>query len=434
VAELILQIVDLNHEARGVAKLDGKAVFVDGGLPGDTVRAQIYKRNAHFDQAQILQIVTPSPARTQPPCAHFGLCAGCSLQHMSADAQILAKQNWLLENLSRIARIEPEQVIPPLRSAEFGYRRKARLSARFVEKKNRLLIGFRETNGRYVADVERCAVLVPQIDERLPELNALLSQLDCKRDIPQLEVAAADNAVAVVIRHMKPMNEPDQELLIAYAKQSGVQIYLQPAGVDSVAPLWPQDPELFFELGTGRVRLDFRPLDFIQVNAALNQQLVVHALDAMALQPNDNALDLFCGLGNFSLPMAQRCAQVTAVEGERSLIDRARQNAARNNLQNVDFHVADLFASQQGADWLAKKFDAVLLDPPRAGAEQFVNDWPFSLPPKKVVYVSCQPSTLARDVAVLSAKHGYKLRRAGVLDMFPHTSHVESMAVLEKDS
>jgi 23S rRNA (uracil1939-C5)-methyltransferase len=425
-------ITDLSHDGRGVAHVNGKAVFVTGALAGERVRLRFTGKRRHYDEAVLEQVLTASPERVTPRCQHFGICGGCALQHLDSAAQIMAKQRVLLENLERIGKVQPGRVLAPLTDSPWGYRRKARLSVKFVEKKGRVLVGFRESNGRYVADIGRCDVLHPAVGERIEAIAALIQSLDAKRDIPQIEVAAGDDLVALVFRHLQPLSTPDRDALVNFGKTHGLGIYLQPGGIDSVAPLWPEHAHLSFHLPTYDVELDFQPLDFIQVNAGMNRRMIDHALALLDPQPADRVLDLFCGLGNFTLPLARRAARVTGVEGEAGLVRRAGENARRNHIDNADFFSADLAADQRATPWAKAECDLLLLDPPRSGAAAVLEYLP-NRGVRRVVYVACHPGSLARDAAILVQQHGFTLASAGVMDMFPHTAHVESIALFERD-
>ncbi|MBS0583511.1 MAG: 23S rRNA (uracil(1939)-C(5))-methyltransferase RlmD [Proteobacteria bacterium] len=424
-------ITDISHDGRGVAHIAGKAVFVAGALAGERVRLRDLRRHRHYDEAAVEEVLRASPDRIEPRCKHFGVCGGCVLQHLDPAAQIAAKQRVLLENFERIGKVQPSAILPALSDSPWGYRRKARLSAKFVEKKGRMLVGFRETNGRYVADIERCEVLHPAVGERIAALTAMLESLDGKREIAQIEIAAGDNLIALVFRHLKPLSEADTRALIAFGQANDLAIFLQPGGIDSVAPLWPAGAQLNFELPAYDVTLDFRPLDFIQVNGGMNRRMIDHALALLAPRPDDRVLDLFCGLGNFTLPLARRSAQVTGVEGEAGLVQRARDNAAKNGIANATFHSADLTADQRATAWARADYELMLLDPPRSGADALLDYLPRKTT-RRVVYVSCHPASLARDAGILVDRHGFGLKSAGVMDMFPHTAHVESIALFER--
>jgi 23S rRNA (uracil1939-C5)-methyltransferase len=428
---LEIDITDLTHDGRGVAHVDGKALFVCGALAGDRARVRYSGKHRHYDEAVVEEILRAAPERVTPRCLHFGVCGGCALQHLDSVAQIAAKQRALLENFERIGKVTPQYVLPPLTDSPWGYRRKARLSVKYVEKKGRVLVGFRESNGRYVADIASCDVLDPAVGTRIAAIAALIEALDAKRDIPQIEVAAGDDLVALVFRHLHPLSEHDRDALIEFAKSTGLAVFLQPGGIDSVAPLWPDNAALTFRLPAYDVEFDFRPLDFVQVNAGMNRRMVDHALGLLDPQPQDRVLDLFCGLGNFTLPLARRAACVTGVEGEAGLVRRAAENARSNAIDNADFHAADLAADQRGAPWAKADYELLFLDPPRSGAEAVLEYLPRR-GVRRIVYVSCHPASLARDAGVLVHRHGFVMKSAGVMDMFPHTAHVESIALFER--
>ncbi|HZP64756.1 MAG TPA: 23S rRNA (uracil(1939)-C(5))-methyltransferase RlmD [Rudaea sp.] len=425
-------ITDLTHDGRGVAHVAGKAIFVAGALAGERVRLRVSGKHRHYDEAVTEEVLEAAAERVTPRCAHFGTCGGCALQHLDPAAQIAAKERVLVENLERIGKVTPERMLAPLVDTPWGYRRKARLSVKFVEKKGRVLVGFREGNGRYVADIARCEVLHPAVGERIGAIAALLETLDAKRDIPQIEVAAGDDLVALVFRHLHPLSARDSEALVAFGREHGLAIYLQPGGIDSVAPLWPADARLSFRVPDFGVELEFQPLDFVQVNAGMNRRMIDHALGLLDPRPTDRVLDLFCGLGNFTLPLARRAAEVTGVEGEAGLVRRAAENARRNGIANARFFAADLAADQRDAPWAKEEYDLMLLDPPRSGAATVLEYLPRR-GVRRVVYVSCHPASLARDAGTLVARHGFVLRSAGAMDMFPHTAHVESIALFERD-
>ncbi len=425
-------ITDLSHDGRGVARVEGKATFVTRALPGERVRARVTRRRRSFDEAQTQDVLEASPERVEPRCQHFDSCGGCALQHMDPAAQIRAKERVLLESLQRIGAVAPESVLPALTAEPWGYRRKARLSVRWVAKKGRVLVGFREEDSRFVADIRRCEVLVPQVGERIEAISDLLQTLDARQSIAQIEVAAGDTQTALVFRNMEALGEPDLERLRDFARTSGLAVMLQPGGIDSVAALEPAKVDLHYLLPAHGLRLDFLPLDFVQVNSAINAAMIDHALGLLSLDKDDRVLDLFSGLGNFTLPMARRAARVTGVEGEHGLVARAVENARRNGLvDRVDMHVANLAEDQQQAPWARSDYDKVLLDPPRSGAEAVLEYLP-GRSVRRVVYVSCHPASLARDSGTLVRKHGFTLTQAGVMDMFPHTGHVESIALFER--
>ncbi len=436
------EILDLGHDGRGVARRragdpgPGKAVFIAGALPGETVMARQTARSRHFDEAETVEVLQPSPDRVAPRCAHFGVCSGCVLQHLEESKQILAKQRVLLENFERIGHVAPQAVLPPLTGEAWGYRRKGRFSVRRVEKKQRTLVGFRERDPRFVADLSECHTVVPEVARLIPELSLLVDGLQARRDIPQIEFIAGDpqpafDGVALVFRHLQPLGEADSAALHAFGERHRVAIFLQPGGIDSVHALWPEAPALSFRLEPWDIGFGFRPLDFIQVNASLNAKMIARALELLELRPEQRVLDLFCGLGNFTLPLARVVSEVVGVEGEAGLVARARENAARNGLGNVQFHAADLTGDQRGAAWMRQGFDRLLLDPPRSGAIDVLRQLPLERF-GRIVYVSCHPASLARDAGHLVNERGWTLRSAGVMDMFPQTAHVESIAMFEK--
>jgi 23S rRNA (uracil1939-C5)-methyltransferase len=429
--EFELDIQDLSHDGRGVGRQDGKAVFVSGALPGETVRVRQTGRNRHFDEAETLEVLVASPDRIEPRCPHFGTCAGCVLQHLAPERQIEAKQRVLLENLARIGHVEPATILPPLVDAAWGYRRKGRLSVRFVEKKGRTVVGFRESNPRFVAELRECHTILPSLSAQLPALAALVDSLDGKRTLPQIEFIAGDGPMALVFRHLEPLSASDVERLRGFAVDTGIAVLLQPGGVESVHALHPAAPDFHFSLPDYGLELAFRPLDFIQVNAGLNQRMIARTLELLDPQPGERVLDLFCGLGNFTLPLARRAAHVVGVEGDAGLIARARANAAANGLANVEFHAADLSKDLASEPWMRAGFEKLLLDPPRAGAAEVIAQLPLK-GISRIVYVSCHPGSLARDAGFLVRERGYKLVAAGAMDMFPQTAHVESIAVFER--
>ena len=427
-----IQILDLSHDGRGVARReDGKAVFVAGALPGETVLAEPTARSRRFDEARTLEVLAASPERVPPRCPHFGTCGGCVLQHLAQDRQIVAKQQVLLENLERIGKVAPGRVLEPLTADSWGYRRKGRFSVRRVNKKDKTLVGFREQDPRFVADLGQCHTVIPQIGMKIQALAALVDGLQAREQIPQIEFIAGDDAIALTVRHLAPLEEADRAALAAFGREYGFAIFLQPKGPDSVHPLDGQAPALSFRLPQWDVELAFEPLDFIQVNAGLNQKMIARALELLDAQAGERVLDLFCGLGNFTLPLARTVAEVVGVEGDAGLVARARANAQRNGLDNAQFFAADLTQDQRGTPWMRAGFDKLLLDPPRSGADEVLKQLPLQ-GIDRIVYVSCHPGSLARDAGYLVHERGYRLVAAGVMDMFPHTAHVESIALFER--
>ena len=404
-----IQILDLSHDGRGVARReDGKAVFVAGALPGETVLAEPTARSRRFDEARTLEVLTASPERVPPRCPHFGTCGGCVLQHLAEDRQIVAKERVLLENLERIGKVVPGRVLEPLTADSWGYRRKGRFSVRRVNRKDKTLVGFREQDPRFVADLGQCHTVIPQIGMKIQALAALVDGLQAREQIPQIEFIAGDDAIALTVRHLAPLDEADRAALAACGREHGFSIFLQPKGPDSVHPLGGQAPALSFRLPQWEVELAFEPLDFIQVNAGLNQKMIARALELLDAQAGERVLDLFCGLGNFTLPLARTVAEVVGVEGDAGLVARARANAQRNGLDNAQFFAADLTQDQRGTPWMRAGFDKLLLDPPRSGADEVLKQLPLQ-GIDRIVYVSCHPGSLARDAGFLVHERGYRL-------------------------
>lgn len=423
-------IVALAHDGRGIARIDGKAVFVAGALPGERVTLRVVKRRRQMDEAFLGEILVPSPQRVEPKCAHFGVCGGCALQHLAPEAQIAVKQTQLLEDLARIGRVAPERILPPLLGPVWGYRRRARLGVKYVHKKGRTLAGFREREKPYLADIQNCEVLVGE-QRRLPqELAALVDTLSMREQVPQVEVAVGDNATALVFRVMAAPPSDDLAKLEAFGRRLDVRIYLQTGGPASIRALDEGAAPLRYSVGTAGVSLEFGPADFVQVNREINDAMVAAALDELAPEPDDEVLDLFCGLGNFTLPLAKHARRVVGVEGDAGLTARGAANAASNGIDNTRFVTENLFDPARFGDWSAQHYARVLLDPPRAGAREIVERM-AAWRARRVVYISCHPGSLARDAGILVETQGYKLLAAGVMDMFPHTTHVESIAVFE---
>ncbi len=428
-------VTDLSHDGRGVARIDDKVVFVHGALPGEEVRFRITARRRQYDQGELLEVLRPSPERVAPRCPHFGVCGGCSLQHMAPEAQIRRKQAQLANDLSSIGRLSPQQWLPPLTGPVWGYRRKARLGVKHVPGKGKVLVGFRERNGRYIADLTTCPVLHPQVGECLEDLSRLIDGLSVRNRIPQIEVALGDDDAALVFRHLEPLDDADRHRLRAFGEIYGFMIFLQPGGLDTVKRLWPEEgePRLGYRHPAFDLTLRFAPHDFTQVNSDINRAMVARAVELLQLSGEERVLDLFCGLGNFTLPIARRAARVTGVEGEAGLIERARENARENGIDNAEFHVADLSdPAVLEAPWARECYHRLLLDPARAGADLIAGHI-GRFQAERIVYVSCNPATLARDAGLIQAQ-GYRLESAGVMDMFPHTTHVESIAVFQRNS
>lgn len=426
------QVSALTHEGRGISHYQGKPVFIENALPTEVVDFEIVKRHSRYAEGKVTRIHTESEMRVNPACEHFTVCGGCSLQHMSSVAQIELKQKTLLEQLAHFGNLSPKTVLSPLTAPIWGYRRKARLGVRFVEKKQRLLIGFREKQGRYLAELTRCAVLDPRVGELITPLRELISGLSVMKEIAQIEVSMGDTAVALVFRNLKPLTDNDVALLKAFGEKHHIQIYMQPGGIESVALLTEENKEaLSYQITAANVSLHFDPLDFTQVNAGINQQMVPLAMDLLNIQANDIILDLFCGLGNFSIPMARHALKVVGVEGDLRMVEKAKENAKQNRVENIEFFDANLFDETLDPSWGNHSYTKLLLDPPRSGALAIVSQIKRWLP-EKIVYVSCNPATFARDAGILVNENKYTLSKVGILDMFPHTAHCESIALFER--
>lgn len=424
------KIESLTDRAAGSATVADKTYLIDGALPGETVEFAHKAKGRRGRRGQLLRVITPSPDRIQPRCEYFGTCGGCALQHLAMPAQLQHKQKILLENLGRIANLTPRNLLPPLTANEWNYRRRARPGIRDVAKKGGILVGFRERNSSYITSLQHCAILDARLSALLPGLHALVSSLSCRAAAPQVEMAAGDDAVALVLRHLQALTEADIAAITAFAVQNQVRFYTQAGGLDSVRPLSPEaPPPLSYALADEGITLQFSPTDFVQINAAVNAKMVARAMQLLAPATGEKVLDLFCGLGNFTLPIARRGAEVLGVEGEAGLVARARENATLNGIANARFCRADLhdlpadLTEMLPADFC--RADKMLLDPPRSGAVEVVKRLAGEFRPRVLVYVSCNPATFARDAGVLANVHGYELTDAGVVDMFPHTGQVE---------
>jgi 23S rRNA (uracil1939-C5)-methyltransferase len=429
----IVKIVNLSHDGRGICNIDGKVVFIDNALPGETVVFNYSKKHGKYAEGVATEIIEPAPTRVTPKCAHFGVCGGCSLQHMDASAQIELKQQTLLQQLEHFGQVKPGTVLPAITGPIWQYRHKARIGVKFVSKKNAVLVGFREKNSRYVADLKSCQVLAEPVGEMITPLQQLIESLEAKVHIPQIEVAITEDCTALIFRHLVALSMPDQTKIIDFAKRHQIYLYLQPAGINSIHLIWPEvaDHQSYYSLPDYQLKLFFQPNNFSQVNPAINGKMIRQALALLDLTANDRVLDLYCGFGNFTLPIARAAHSVIGVEGEDAMVARARANAHYNNIANAAFYANDLTKPEMFGPWAAQTFDKILLDPPRTGALAIL---PMlgKLAANKIVYVSCNPATLARDAGILVKDYGYRLTTAGVLDMFPHTSHVESIALFEK--
>ena len=423
----------VTHDGRGITATDGKKVFVAGARLGEEVRFMRRKRRRNFDEAELLEVLKPSPDRVAARCEAFGRCGGCSLQHVSIEEQREIKFATLRDNLQRIASVEPREWLQPLTGPEWHYRRRARLGVKDVPGKGRVLVGFRERHAPYITDMRRCEVIAKPVDDLIVPLSELIEQLSIRARLPQIEVAVAENGVALVFRVLDPPSDDDMALLCQFGAEHELRIWLQPAGLDSLQLAWPLDDPgpLTYALPEFDIEMAFEPIDFVQVNGDINRRMVRAAIDYLAPGADDRVLDLYCGIGNFSLPLGRKSGEVVGIEGEPMLVERAAGNALRNKLENVSFRCADLSAIDGSQNWIKERWDRVLLDPARSGAAEVVKHM-RSIDPERIVYVSCHPGTLARDAGILVNEHNYTLEAAGIIDMFPHTAHAESIAVFSK--
>lgn len=428
-------IESLDHEARGITRLDGKTIFVEGALPGERVEFSTFRKKPTFEIARVNRIIKASAARVEPHCPHFGVCGGCSMQHLDPLAQVAAKQRVLESNLWHLGRVVPEQLYSPIYGETWGYRFRARLSARVVPKKGGMLIGFHERKSSYVADMQICPNLAPHVSALLMPLRKLVSSLSISHQMPQIEVAVGESVTALVLRNLEPINTADEAILKAFADKHNVVFYLQPKGPATAYRFYPlEGPRLSYLLPEYNVEHYFSPTEFTQVNHAINRVLVRRAMALLDPKPGERIADMFCGLGNFTLPIARLGATVVGVEGSAELVRRAGENATENGLRDqVEYGVANLFEATPESLQALGHFDKMLIDPPREGALELVRALGDDAP-ARIVYVSCNPATLARDAAVLVKIKGYILKGAGVVNMFPNTSHVESIALFERTS
>ncbi len=434
---IVLDIEKLSHEGRGIAHLEGKVVFVDEALPAEQVSAVYTQKRESFDQAKTIDVLHASEERVIPQCQYASICGGCSLQHFNSESQLLFKASVLDELLGQSLNGDDYTKMPPMTGPHFGYRRKARLAVRYVHKKEQVLIGFREKNSSFITNMDSCEVLDPQVSHLLPALRKLVASLSAYKHIPQIEVAVGDehtggNSVALVFRHLLPLGTDDLEKMTAFASDHKLDCYLQSGGPDTVAKYYPKTDtgRLFYDLPEFQLNLAFHPMDFTQVNAHINRKMISKAIELLEINSEDKILDLFCGLGNFSLPMATKAKFVLGVEGSAAMVDRGKENALRMELENLEFSSADLTENLETKHWASYGFTKVLIDPPRSGAIEILPAVAL-LQPVKIVYISCNPITLARDAACLKDL-GYHLDSAGVMDMFPQTTHVESIALFNK--
>lgn len=432
----VLNIESLDLEARGIAHRDGKAIFVEGALPGERVTAETVRRKPSYEIARVQDVLRPSPLRVTPRCPHFGVCGGCAMQHLEPSAQVAIKQRALEDTFWHVGRLRPARMLAPLHGPTWGYRYRARLSVRVVPKKGGVLVGFHERKSSYVADMRECHVLPSHVSNLLMPLRAMIAQLSAPTRLPQIEVSLGEGVTVLVLRHLEPLVDADIAVLRQFAERYDVQWWLQPKGPDTVHPLDPAHADtLAYTMPEFGLRMPYRPTDFTQVNHAINRAMVSRALNLLGTQPGDRVADLFCGLGNFTLPLATRAREVVGVEGSKALTDRALDAARRHGLsERTRFATLNLF--EVDVAWLRGlgHFDRMLIDPPREGAQAVARALAVLGPderPRRIVYVSCNPATLARDAAIMVHEGGYALKSAGVINMFPHTGHVESIAVFE---
>lgn len=427
------RIADVMHDGRGVVEGPGKKVFVTGALTGETVRFKRRKSRRNFDDAELIEVLTPSPDRIAARCAVFGRCGGCALQHVSLERQLQVKSRILADSLERIGQVTPARWLEPVKGPEWHYRRRARLAVKYVPGKGRVLVGFRERHAPFVTDMHRCEVIAEPVATLIDPLSELIGGLTIRARLPQIEVAIADNAVALVFRVLDAPNAADRASMRAFAEAHGVRVYLQSGGLDSIEELdiEPDGEPLLYTLPEFNLSLAFEPVQFVQINAGVNRRMLLQVIELLDVRGGDRVLDLFCGLGNFSLPLATRARHVVGIDGDASLIETAEQNARRNGIDNAEFLAVDLDCIDGHEAWLADHWDSAILDPARSGAARVVAHM-RTLDPARLMYVSCHPGTLARDAGNLVRDQGYRLEAAGILDMFPHTRHVEAMALLIK--
>lgn len=425
-------IESLAHDGRGVAHVDGKVIFIDEALPGEEVEFVYTESRRDFAEGKVVNMLTRAPERVKAECSYYGVCGGCSFQHVESSAQISIKQGLLAEQFKRIGKVDIPELWEPLVGPHWGYRRKARMGVKYVAKKNRALVGFRERRHQYLAEIDSCLVMHPTVGTRLTALSELIAGLSIREKIPQIEVAIGDEQCVLAIRVLEPPTQADIERLRAFGRLHGISLCLQAKGPDTIVPL-DGEPEIIpsYALPDQSIEFKFRPAMFTQVNYEINRQMINRVLETLALDKNDTVLDLFCGLGNFTLPMARVAGLVVGIEGDQPLVNHARENARHNGIDNVEFYAADLSKDIGDQPWANRKYNKIMLDPSRAGASEVLRHFK-KWQPERIVYVSCNPSTLARDAGILVNELGYKLIKAGVMDMFPQTAHVESIALFEK--
>jgi 23S rRNA (uracil1939-C5)-methyltransferase len=424
----------LSHEGRGIAHIAGKTTFIHNALPGEEVEFAHTYCSRSYDEGVAVHISTLSEHRVKPTCPHYAACGGCQLQHMSMDLQLNHKQNVLLEQLAHFGQVTPKHILPALSGKSLQYRHKARLGVRFVEKKGRrVLVGFRERNGRFLADMDECGVLHPSVGQRIPELSALVQGLSNYQHIPQIEVAVGENQPAIILRHMTPLTSEDLKHLENFSQKHSMHIYAHPNPPEKITKLFPNDGKERLNYCLPKHNLDmlFHPSDFTQVNEEMNQLMIDRALELLNPQPDETILDLFCGIGNFTLAIARYAKHAVGVEGAATAVERAQENAEHNHIANVEFFTADLSKDCTNMPWHQRQYDKILLDPSRAGANGILAALP-NFHAHTIVYVSCNPATLSRDAGILVNQLGYTLESAGIMNMFPHTAHMESIALFMK--
>jgi 23S rRNA (uracil1939-C5)-methyltransferase len=428
-------IESLDQEGRGVAHVDGKTIFIDGALPNEKVTYQSQRIKPSYEVANVVEVLQASDQRVTPKCPHYGLCGGCKLQHMDAGAQVASKQQMLEADLWHIGKVKAENMLSPLYGPTWGYRHKARLSVKYVQKKERVLVGFNEKGTRFVADMNSCEVLVPEVSALIAPLQSMIFELSIRDKLPQIELAVGEGSVIVLIlRIMDALTANDESLLKTFADNHKVQIWTQTKGPDTIKPFWPKAASvLAYSLPEFNLNYPFKPNEFTQVNTQINQQMVHSAMQLLAPKQGEKIADFFCGIGNFTLPIARSGASVLGLEGLSNLVDRANESAALNKINNATFGVADLFKMTEESLSELGHFDKWLVDPPRDGAFELIKAITPATAPMIIVYVSCNPATLSRDAGVLVNEKGYKLVSAGVINMFPHTAHVESIACFIKN-
>ena len=429
-------VESLDMEGRGIARRDEKVTFIAGALPYETVRASVLRSKPNYDVAELVEVLKPSTLRVQPECPYFGVCGGCAMQHVHPRAQVAIKQRVLEDNLERIGRVKPETLLRPIMGPTWHYRYRARLTARYVPKKETVLVGFHEKQARYVMDMTSCKILPLHVSDLLPHLRELVHRLSIFDRMPQIEVAVGQDNTVLVFRNLEKLTEQDEQTLREFADIHHVDIWLQPKGPDTVYPFYPTREALYYDLPEFNVRMPYRPTDFTQVNFQINRVLVGRAIRLLDVQSDERVADFFCGLGNFTLPLATRAAYVVGIEGSTQLNERALQNAQVNGLADkTEFHCRNLFEVTADDLRALGQIDKYLIDPPREGADALCLALAELEPnerPKRIVYVSCNPGSLARDADILVNQAGYRLKNAGVVNMFPHTAHVESIAVFEQ--